>query len=94
MNSEEQMVRPFSNGSEFGGWRARNCHHCGKYNPDKYDGVCEIDGALGLAYIGLGEITKEIAERIGTMTADGFLRVLAVCPEQIDFDPRTTEVTA
>ena len=58
-------VRPFATGSQYGAWKGRNCHRCAKYNEDKYDGACEIDGALGLAYIGHGHVAADIAERMG-----------------------------
>ena len=50
-------MRPFSNGSEYVWWRGENCHHCAKFNPEKHDGQCEIDGALGAAYIGSGHVS-------------------------------------
>ena len=59
------MVRPFSNGSQYADWQARNCNRCAKYNPERYDGACDIDGALGIAYIGTGTVPDDIARRMG-----------------------------
>lgn len=54
-----------------GAWRARNCHHCAKFNTERYDGACEIDGAIVAAYIGNGRVTEEIARRMGQLAHDG-----------------------
>lgn len=58
-------VTPFSNGAQFGDWCARNCNRCEKYNSETFDGTCDIDGALGMAYIDSGEVEDSIAERMG-----------------------------
>lgn len=58
-------ARPFSNGAQFGDWCARNCNRCAKYNADQFDGKCEIDGAIGMAFIGDGSVDGAIAERMG-----------------------------
>lgn len=58
-------VQPFDSGTQYGAWRAHNCYECAKFNPDKFDGQCDIDEAIGLAYIGSGKISERIAERMG-----------------------------
>jgi hypothetical protein len=58
-------VQPFYCGSQFGDWIDRNCSRCSKYDPDEATGECEIDDALGMAYLGDGEISEEIARRMG-----------------------------
>ena len=61
-------MRPFSSGGQFGDWTSSNCDRCTKgahrleptAMPD-----CPLELALGEAYIGDGNITDEIAERMG-----------------------------
>ena len=59
------MKRPFSTGTQYLDWTDRNCERCTKYDPIEFQGNCEIDGALGLALIGHGEVSDEIATRMG-----------------------------
>ena len=61
----DEQVRPFASGYDYGCWRVQNCHGCAKYNPDVYDGGCEIDLALGIAYVGSGEVAVQIWQRMG-----------------------------
>lgn len=81
--SEE--VRPFSCGTQYGDWRDRNCWQCRKSydstEPKPKDGMgpCEIDNALGLAYLGSGSVTKEIGKRMGY---DNPLAYSWECPEK------------
>lgn len=63
--STDERIYPFSCGSQYTDWQAGNCDGCLKYNPEKFDGACDIDGAIGLAYIGEGWVTPEIAQRMG-----------------------------
>ena len=58
-------LRPFDSGTQYGAWRERNCARCQKYNPERYDGGCEIDLALGLAYVGDGTVDAEMLARMG-----------------------------
>lgn len=64
-------IYPFSNGSQYGDWRDRNCFRCVKSyeskEPKPIDGLgpCDIDNALGLAYIGSGKVKSEIGKRMG-----------------------------
>ena len=68
---QEKQVRPFSNGSQYGDWRMRNCDHCAKswdnMKPQSDDGKgpCEIDNAIGTAYIGSGSVDESIGKRMG-----------------------------
>ena len=68
MNEE---VNPFSCGSQYGDWRSRNCDRCLKSYDNQVQaptdgmGPCDIDNAIGLAYIGSGRVSSEIASRMG-----------------------------
>lgn len=57
--------RVFSDGPQLGRWRGSNCDWCAKYNRDRFDGRCEIDEAIGLAYSGDGRFTEEMRRRMG-----------------------------
>lgn len=71
MSHAKEEVRPFSCGSQYGDWRSRNCYRCVKSyentKPEPKDGMgpCDIDNAVGMAYIGSGSVTPEIAKRMG-----------------------------
>lgn len=56
-------VRPFANGSQFGDWEESNCARCTKYSDDAKK--CPIHYAIMLAFFGDGEITEDIARRMG-----------------------------
>jgi hypothetical protein len=59
-------MRPFSCGSQFADWETRNCYRCKKFNPDDINkSNCDLTLALGDAFLGDGEITDEVAKRIG-----------------------------
>lgn len=64
-------MRPFGCGSQYRDWRSRNCYRCVKSyentNPEPKDGMgpCDIDNAIGLAYLGSGTVPAKIAERMG-----------------------------
>lgn len=83
METTEQ-VRPFSCGSQYGDWRMRNCDRCAKSydnqvpEPKNGLGPCEIDNAIGMAYIGSGSVTPEIGRRMGYENA---LEYSWECPE-------------
>jgi hypothetical protein len=77
MSAVKQGIRPFSNGTQLGAWRARNCRNCGLWNPERFDGQCSIDEAIGLAYAGDGTVTEDVAQRMGY--AEGL--VTRDCPE-------------
>jgi len=62
------MIRPFSNGSQYSDWTSSNCDRCTKgyhLQPDGEWPNCDIESALLNAYFDNGEITTEIAERMG-----------------------------
>ncbi len=61
---EAERKSPFSKGSQFGDWVCRNCHNCRKYDQAK-EPTCEIDIALGLAYLSDGNVPAEIYQRMG-----------------------------
>jgi hypothetical protein len=60
-------MRPFSCGSQFADWTSSNCDRCTKAADDKLDGqaACTIELALWNAYFGSGEVTPDIARRMG-----------------------------
>lgn len=94
--AEDNEVRPFSCGSQYGDWRDRNCWRCvksyEKTEPRPNDGMgpCEMDNALGLAYLGTGRVSKEIAKRIGYKHEDSFYGW--DCPErELAAKPKATE---
>jgi hypothetical protein len=58
--------RPFSCGSQYIDWQARNCERCAKYNAEEADPLlCELDFALGVAALTDGEVPDDIARRMG-----------------------------
>ena len=60
------MVRPFSNGSQWGDWEASNCERCTKYfDEEKGEFLCPFQEALTIACVDDGEITDEVAAGIG-----------------------------
>jgi hypothetical protein len=58
-------MRPFSCGTQFGDWEGANCCRCKKGAPDGSWATCPIQAALIEAYLGDGEISDEIADRMG-----------------------------
>ena len=69
---------PFSNGSQFMDWLSANCDRCKKYNED-VDKTCDIEYALGMAYVNDGKITDEMAKRCGADVNKGKFQWM--CPE-------------
>lgn len=67
------MIQPFYCGSQYGDWTSSNCDRCKKganrLGPDALP-TCEIELALGEAYILSGNVTADIAQRMG-YTDDG-----------------------
>ena len=57
-------IRIFSSGSQYGDWVGSNCERCTKYDVNDLP-TCEIDEAIGMAYMGDGMVTPEIAHRAG-----------------------------
>ncbi len=61
-------VRPFPCGSQYGDWTDANCRRCRKgadvENPPARCG-CDIEQALLEACFGDGDVTTEVAERMG-----------------------------
>lgn len=64
-----EQVKPFHCGSDFAGWRWRNCDPCKKAES------CEIQDALWSAYQGSGRVSLEIWGRMGEGSSD--------CPERM-----------
>ena len=64
----EKKCRPFSTGSQYADWSARNCGTCKKGfkdRPDQNPFQCEWERALCIASICDGQITQEVARAIG-----------------------------
>ena len=63
------MIRPFSNGSQYEAWCNSNCDRCTKglhlLQPEGSWPTCDIEGALIEAYVDDGNVTPEIAGRMG-----------------------------
>lgn len=67
------MIQPFYCGSQYADWTSNNCDRCTKgANLLRSDALptCEIELALLDAYIGDGEVSADIAQRMG-YTDDG-----------------------
>ena len=65
---QPEGMTPFSCGSDYLGWRHRNCGSCqrlGTIDPATGDSGCDLETALSLALVGDGLITTEAATRIG-----------------------------
>ncbi len=58
-------IHIFSNGSQFNDWSASNCLRCTKWSGWDELPTCDIDMALGEAYLGDGTVSQEIATRAG-----------------------------
>lgn len=87
-----ERVYVFSTGSQYADWGERNCQRCTKYNPERYTGECELDGAMGVAYLTDGRFEPDIAARLGYVegvawTNEGFAYTWD-CPERV---PREEE---
>ena len=69
---EHNRISPFSCGTQYMDWEAANCLRCKKsvdVNDDVF--VCDIQEALGLACIGDGYVTDDIARRMGYFDNNG-----------------------
>jgi len=78
----KETERPFDSGSQFADWQARNCERCVKWDENDADPEkCDLDYAIGSAYIGDGEVPVEIARRIGRR--EGEARYTWDCPERV-----------
>jgi len=68
LKSQQQDIHPFYSGSQYADWTICNCARCSKgahlLGPDALP-TCEIELALGEAYILDGKVNAEIARRMG-----------------------------
>jgi hypothetical protein len=85
-----ERINPFSNGSQYMDWLARNCDRC-SLNYDHENQAtrgCEIEEALSFACIDDGKVSAEIARRCG-ITAGTRTHYTWDCPERrpIGADP-------
>lgn len=71
------MWKPFSNGTQFMGWKWNNCARCTR-GYDNNNWHCDIEYALDLAYVTTGYVPDEIANRMGKEES-----YLWICPERI-----------
>ena len=58
-------IRPFSTGTQYIDWQDANCCRCQRGGEDGQGVGCEIADALGEACIGDGEVSEDIARRMG-----------------------------
>ena len=66
MANMANRVCPFSNGSQFSDWQSANCERCKKFTPSvENPPKCELDYEIGMAYLGDGRVTLDIARRMG-----------------------------
>ena len=64
VTGEQRRTWPFSNGMEFAGWVKNNCSVCAKsYDNDARKWRCDIERALGEAYLGNGTMPIALARR-------------------------------
>ncbi len=56
-------IQIFSTGSQYADWSTSNCHRCTKWSGWNELPTCDIDMALGEAYILDGTVSQEIATR-------------------------------
>jgi hypothetical protein len=69
----------FSCGTQYADWVGSNCERCTKYDANDLP-TCEIDEAIGMAYMDDGKVTEEIAIRAG-YTEENHLRYVWPCSE-------------
>ena len=81
MSDVKKPIYPFSNGTQFDCWNARNCERCTKYD-GQTNGLCEISDALTVAYIDDGTVTPEMSKRMGHEAHRG--DYTWDCPERIN----------
>ena len=87
--------RPFSNGTQYEMWLARNCEVCRKYKPeaDTCPPACEIEFALSMSGIG-NRLDGAMGLRAGflqpgpngTLVQDSIYTEAMDCPERRGFD--------
>ncbi len=65
MKDIETAISPFDNGSHFLDWNNWNCCRCTKGGDDGMGVGCEISDALTLACCMKGEVSPDIAARMG-----------------------------
>ena len=71
--TESRRNRPFSNGTEYGMWDARNCQRCKKYVPDSTtpEEGCDIEFAIASGLFGDGTVDEKFIDRIGGYDGSG-----------------------
>lgn len=74
------MPRPFDTGSQYGDWDYHNCERCWKVKR------CAIQRAISSAYLGDGQVSDVIAQRMGFVGAG--LHYTWDCPERQETRPR------
>ena len=61
----EQRYRPFSSGTQCADWVDRNCIQCAKGCKEGESPTCPIDVALNDSFWGDGQVSEDIARRMG-----------------------------
>jgi hypothetical protein len=85
-------MRPFYCGTQYADWETWNCENCrkqGRYaDADKTDWrwSCELQRALGEAYLGDGSVSEDVARSIGYIGNEA--RHNWECPEATPIIPR------
>ena len=74
------MPRPFDTGSQYGDWYYHNCRRAWK------EKRCAIACSIALAYLGDGQVSDRIAERMGFAGAG--MRYTWDCPSRQEHRPR------
>lgn len=77
--SQKNKITPFYCGTQYGDWTGSNCDRCKKAAPLYGDSTCEIELALHIAYLSDGEVTEEIAKKMGYF--DNEDKEIWMCPE-------------
>jgi hypothetical protein len=76
------MPRPFDNGEQCGDWDERNCYRCKRVDFDALRSDCEIFNATQVAYFGDGQVSDDIARRMGWQDTNP-QRYTWACPEKV-----------
>lgn len=84
MSGEAKDVRPFSNGTEAGIWRERNCERCVLNKWDRFTnddtGTCEMERAVAHGFI-TGKIPATLATEYGATVRGAYCDLPRECPK-------------
>lgn len=68
----DERVRPFSSGGQFSNWSSSNCDRCINGGDRQLLPTCEIELAIGEAYLGDGTVSVEVARQVGYFDNKGY----------------------